>query len=159
MIFEYIFPVNSHACDFNGVARPSAVMTYLQEAVNLQIEKCGPTDREMRAEGKTFILSRIGVCQYEPIHAYETLRAETWAAPSRGYSFLRCYRLFRGESLIAEASSVWAYVDIATKHPLRTTEYHPNFTTEPLSDFGTPRPHSYAARGSTPPWQIHRPLC
>lgn len=138
MIFEHTFPVNSHSCDFNGVARPSAVMTFLQEAVNLQIEAYGPKDREMRAEGKTFILSRIGVCQYEPIYAYETLRAETWAVDSRGFSFLRCHRLYRGDKLITDATTVWAYVDIASKRPLRTTEYQPNFTTAPMSDFGTP---------------------
>ena len=138
MIFQYEFTVNSHSCDYNGIARPSAVMTFLQEAVNLQIEKYGPTDREMRASGRVFLLSRIGVAQYEPICAYERLRAETWAVPSRGYSFLRCYRIYRGDRLITDASTVWAYVDMETRHPLRVEEYVPNFTTEPLSAFGQP---------------------
>ena len=85
-----------------------------------------------------FLLSRIGVAEYEPIYAYENLRAETWAVPSRGYSFLRCYRLYRGDTLITEASTVWAYVEMDTRRPLRVEEYRPNFTTEPLSDFGAP---------------------
>ena len=138
MIYAYNFTVNSHSCDYNGIARPTAVMTFLQEAVNLQIEKFGPTDREMREAGRIFVLSRIGVAQYQPIYAYENLRAETWAVPSRGYSFLRCYRLYRGDTLITEASTVWAYVEMQTRHPLRVEEYVPNFTTEPLSDFGAP---------------------
>lgn len=138
MVYTYDFTVNSHSCDYNGIARPSAVMTYLQEAVNLQIEEYGPTDREMRAAGRIFVLSRVEVAIYSPILAYERLRAETWAVPSRGYSFLRCFRIYRGGEPIVDASSVWAYVEADTKHPLRVEEYVPNFTTEPLSDFGQP---------------------
>ncbi len=138
MVFTYDFTVNSHCCDYNGIARPSSVMTFLQEAVNLQIEQYGPTDREMREAGRVFLLSRIGLVQYAPIYAYEKLRAETWAVPSRGYSFLRCYRIYRGDTLITDASTVWAYVEMDTRRPLRVEEYVPNFTTEPLSDFGQP---------------------
>ena len=138
MIFSEVMKVNSHTCDYNGVVRPGAVMTYLQECANLQLEAYGPNDEQMRKEGHVFVLSRFGMALYSPIRAYETLTAETWAVPSRGFSFLRCHRLLRGDEVICEASSVWALIDMKDKHPLRTDAYHPNFDTEPLSPFGMP---------------------
>ncbi len=138
MIFQNTFRVNSHSCDMDRIARPGAVMSYLQEAANLQIETYGPRDRELRDAGQFFVLSRFAFSLSSPIRAYETLRAETWAAPSRGFSFLRCHRLLRGDEVICNATSVWALIGAEEKRPLRTDAYHPNFDTEPLSDFGLP---------------------
>lgn len=138
MIFQNTFQVNSHDCDFNHIARPSAVMTYIQECANLHLETYGPTDAEMRADGHCFVLSRIGLTLRTPIKAYETLTAETWAAPSHGYSFFRCHRLLRGEDVICEATSVWALIGIADRRPQRTESLKLRFDTEPLSAFGVP---------------------
>ncbi len=130
MIYRHSFTVNSHACDYNGIVRPSAVMTYLQEAANMQLKTYGPSYDEMKAGGQFFVLSRIGVTVHTPLRAYEQLHAETWALPSRGFSFLRCHRILRGEDVICEATSVWALLDVATRRPLRVTDYQPNFTVE-----------------------------
>lgn len=138
MIFQNDFRVNSHSCDMDRIARPGAVMSYLQEAANLQIETYGPSDKEMREAGQFFVLSRFALTLASPIRAYETLRAETWAVPSRGFSFFRCHRLLRGDEVICDATSVWALIGAEDKRPLRTDAYHPNFDTEPLSDFGVP---------------------
>ena len=138
MVFRETFKVNSHSCDYSGIVRPSAVMTYLQECANLQLEAYGPSDAKMRASGQFFVLSRIGISLSSPIRAYETLHSETWAVPSRGYSFLRCHRLLRGDEVICEASSVWALLNLEDKRPLRTDAYHPNFDTEPSDTFTMP---------------------
>ncbi|MBQ8175186.1 MAG: hypothetical protein IJ009_07285 [Clostridia bacterium] len=138
MIFRETFKVNSHSCDYNGIVRPGAVITYLQEAANLQLETYGPSDAEMREQGQFFVLSRLGMALSSPIRAYETLTAETWSAPSRGFSFLRCHRLLRGGEVICEACSVWALLGLEDKHPLRVDAYRPNFDDEPLSAFGMP---------------------
>lgn len=138
MKFEAKFTVNSHQCDANEIARPTAVMTYLQEAANLQLRTLGPTDREMRESGQAFVLSRIGIHFYEPLYAYHTYTMQTWACDSHGYSFLRCHRLLDGDRVLVEALSVWALLDLNTRRPLRTTEYHPNFDTDPILTFDLP---------------------
>lgn len=130
MIYRYPFTVNSHSCDYNGIARPSAVMTYLQEAANLQLKTYGPTYEEMKENGQFFVLSRIGVTMHTPVYAYEELEAETWALPSRGFSFLRGHRLLRGGEPICEATSIWALLDLQTRKPLRVTAYQPGYTEE-----------------------------
>ncbi len=138
MIFRYDISVNSHSCDYNGVLRPSALMTYLQEAANLQLKTYGPSYEEMKASGQYFVLSRIGVMVYEPIYSYDTLVGETCALPSRGFSFLRHHRLLRGGKAVCQACSVWALLRSADKRPLRVEEYHPNFTTEAMEDITMP---------------------
>jgi acyl-ACP thioesterase len=138
MIYRHSFTVNSHACDYNGVVRPSAVMTYLQEAANMQLLTCGQSYEDMKAAGQFFVLSRIGVVLHTPIRAYEQLHAETWAVPSRGFSFFRCHRLLRGEDVICEATSVWALLDVATRRPLRVTEYKQTFDNVETPDLVLP---------------------
>ena len=138
MIYRHSFSVNSHSCDYNGIVRPSAVMTFLQEAANMQVRTCGPTYEEMKANGQFFVLSRIGVVLHSPLYGYEDLFAETWAVPSRGYSFLRCHRLLRGEDVVCEATSVWALLELDTHKPLRVSEYNPNFDTVDTPDLAMP---------------------
>lgn len=150
MIYRHSFTVNSHSCDYNGIVRPSAVMTYLQEAANLQIKACGPTYEEMKAAGQFFVLSRIGVTLSSPLYAYEDLVAETWAAPSRGFSFFRCHRLLRGDVTVCEATSVWALIRTEDHRPLRVTEYRPNFEEEPMNDFPMPDRIRLSREGLSP---------
>ncbi len=138
MVFKHAFKVNSHLCDYNRIARPGAVMTYLQECANLHLETYGPRDTEMRADGHVFVLSRIGIAVHSPLHAYEELTAETWASPSHGYSFFRCHRILRGDEVICEATSVWALIGIEDKRPQRADTLHLHFDTKPLSAFGVP---------------------
>ena len=150
MIYRYSFTINSHSCDYNGVARPSAVMTYLQEAANLQVKTCGPTYEEMKQNGQFFVLSRIGVSLSSPLYAYEELEAETWAVPSRGFSFLRRHRILRAGKPICEATSVWALLDMASRRPLRVTEYQPRFTCEEDAGVTLPDRIRLGKEGLTP---------
>lgn len=138
MIYRYPFKVNTHSCDYNGIVRPSAVMTYLQEAANQQLKTYGPTYEEMKAAGQFFVLSRIGVNIVSPLHGYEELHAETWASPSRGFSFIRCHRILRGEQIICTATSIWALIRTDNHRPLLVSNYHPNFEMEPLHDAPMP---------------------
>ncbi len=138
MIFRESFKVNSHACDYNRIATPSAIMTYLQECANLQLETYGPSDAEMRADGHCFVLSRFGMAVYSPIKAYEALTAETWAAEAKGFSFFRCHRILRGNDIICEATSVWALIGIDDRRPQRAESMVLRFESEPMSAFGLP---------------------
>lgn len=132
MKFEHDFEINSHLCDSNGILRPGAVMVYLQETANLQINAYGPNGDELRAQHMAFVLSRFHFSLCAPIRAYGTIRGCTWGCPSHGYTFVREHRLFSGNQLLCSATSIWALINTETKTPLRTECYHPGFTMEPL---------------------------
>ncbi len=133
------YTVDSHDLDFNGTARVSALMRFMQESANAQCYRMGPSLESLREEeGLAFLLSRFSAGFYETVRPYEKLTAETWGVESRGFSFHRCYRVFRGETVIAEATAIWALVQIETRRPVRVSEYKPNFDYDEMLTLDTP---------------------
>lgn len=126
------FNVSPHDTDINGIVRPSPVLRYLQEAANLQLYNLGPSNEYLREKGMAFILSRVAMRLYAPLHTYDKISVQSWACESRFSSFYRCGRIFRGKEMIAELMSVWALIDIADKHILRTSVIPMNFETDEL---------------------------
>ena len=133
------YRVDSHDVDFNGIARASALMHFMQESANGQCRSFGPTLESLKEEkGWTFLLSRFSAGFYDAIFPYDELKVETWGVESRGFSFLRCYRIWRGDAVVTEATAVWALVDIESRRPVRVTEYHPGFGYDEMLTLDTP---------------------
>ncbi len=131
--------VDSHDLDYNGVARASALMRFMQESANSQCLHMGPSLESLRDErGLAFLLSRFSAGFYATVYPYDNLIAETWGVESRGFSFQRCYRIWRGESIVAEAVAIWALVDIQNRRPVRVSEYTPGFDYEEMLTLDTP---------------------
>ncbi len=84
------------------------------------------------------MLSRFSAGFYETIHPYDSLITESWGVESKGFSFYRCYRILREEEVVAEATSVWALVDIASRRPIRVSEYQPGFTYDEMLSLEVP---------------------
>ncbi|MBQ9736245.1 MAG: hypothetical protein IJV96_05640 [Clostridia bacterium] len=139
MKWEEKFEVNTHDLDFNGIARVSALMRFMQEAANAQCRHMGPSLESLRDEqGVAFLLSRFSAGFYESIFAYDDLTVQTWGVESRGFSFNRCYRIWRNEQIVAEACAVWALVNIATRRPVRVSEYKPGFAYDEMLALDVP---------------------
>ena len=133
MKFTENFRVNSHDTDINGIVRPSLMLRYMQETANLQFESCHPTLYELNKMGKSFLLSRVSMRVYVPLHNFENIRVETWPCEGKGAAFLRCSRVLRDDTLISESVTVWALVDRETKRFIRHGEFEFQFgTDEPL---------------------------
>ncbi|MBE6656230.1 MAG: hypothetical protein E7609_05120 [Ruminococcaceae bacterium] len=133
------YTVDSHDLDYNGVARASVLMRYMQESANAQCRRFGPSLESLRDEkGLAFLLSRFSAGFYTTVYPYDNIIAETWGVESRGFSFNRCYRLWRGDCVVAEATAVWALVDIENRRPIRVTEYTPGFSYDEMLTLDTP---------------------
>ena len=133
------YRVDSQDLDYNGVARASVLMRFMQESANSQCRAMGPSLESLREErGLAFLLSRFSAGFYTTVFAYDNLIAETWGVESRGFSFNRCYRIWRGETVVAEATAVWALVDVENRRPVRVTEYQPGFDYEEMLTLDTP---------------------
>ena len=113
VLWESAFTVGSHDTDYMNGVRPSALLRYLQETSNLEHRFCGPDLYRLRDENKiAFILSKVSMKISGAPAPFEELRVQSWYAGSRGFSFLRCGRVFHGDELICEMHSVWALTDI-----------------------------------------------
>ena len=133
MRYEKEFEVFSTDVAHNQLARPSAILRYLQEAAVHQMLEEGPSYRELFLKGYAFILSRIHLQIYRPLYEYERVTAQTWACAEHGASFGRSYRLMRGDEVVAEAFASWALVDIQTGSLVRVEDAELHYGTgEPL---------------------------
>ena len=123
-----------HDVDYNGVARASSIMRYIQSSAQLQLTENGLSYEQLKESKRAFILSKIRLDISEPVYAYEKLSAETFPCQSRGYSFLRCYRLTGGGRVIARAASVWALINTETRALVRVDDFNLGLPTLPPLD-------------------------
>ena len=131
--FKQTVTVDVHDVDFNGVCRTSALMQYIQSAAQMQLTGIGLSYDELKSRGRAFILSKIRLEFDEPARAHEELEAFTFPCHSRGYSFLRCYRLSKGERTICRAASVWALIDTENRSLVKVNDFDLGLiTAEPL---------------------------
>ncbi len=121
--FKNDLTVDIHDVDFNGIARASSLMKYIQSAAQTQLTANGMSYDELKSINKAFILSKVRLEFTSSVRAYERLSAITFPANSRGYSFLRCYKLERDGQTIGRAASVWALVDTKTHALVKVNDF------------------------------------
>ena len=119
--------VTMHKTDFRGVVRPSAILEYMQDAANMQMKIYHPSNEELWAQGKAYILSRLSINYYNDIETYDDIETITWANKSAGYVFNRSFRIMKGTERIAEAKTVWAFIDAANKKLLKVSDFKSGF--------------------------------
>lgn len=123
MEFSKRIEVDIHDVDYNGIARLSSLMRYIQTAAQSQLTANGLSYERLREMGRAFILSRITMEFTEMVRAYDRLEAITFPCESRGFSFLRCYSLVRDGITLGRAASIWALVDVDTRKLQRVDSF------------------------------------
>ena len=115
--------VDVHDVDFNGIAKTSSIMRYIQTAAQCQLTDIGLSYDNMRKLNRAFILSRIKLEIYKELPAYTPLTAITYACESRGYSFIRCYGLECDGEIVARGISVWALIDTESHALVKVNDF------------------------------------
>jgi acyl-CoA thioesterase FadM len=104
---------------------------YMQETANVHLKAFHMDLDRLRDEKKLgFLLSRVSVCVYEQLYAHDEIDVQTWITDGRGLSFNRCFRILRGETVVAEAFTVWALMDLDGKKLVRCEQFDYPFTGE-----------------------------
>ena len=126
--------VDVHDVDYNGIAKTSSIMKYIQTAAQCQLTERGMSYDNLKERGRAFILSRVKLEVLKPLRAYAPLTAITYPCESRGYSFLRCYALECDGEVVAKAISVWALIDTESHALVRVNDFDLGLTTLPQND-------------------------
>ena len=114
MKFTQQYSIKWHDTDANRQARPSALVTYLQETANEHLIHIGISLDELRdRHGLAFILGGLSVRVYESLSSGDEIEVETWTCGERGFRHNRCFRALREGKTVAEATSVWALIKLA----------------------------------------------
>ncbi len=116
------FEFQSHDMDFQGVAKASSLVKYMQEAARKQLEVTGPTEKDMKANNSAFILCRLTLASYSDVRADDEALVETWACPSHGVSYPRNTKMYVNNRMVAELAGVWTVIDINTRRFVRMGE-------------------------------------
>ena len=139
MIYGETYTVRWHDTDDENEVRPARMLEYMQETCNLQFLAAGHPLNEMhRDDHMGFLLSRIALSFDRPVHAYEEIRVETFAAESRGVSYGRCFRVMRGGEQVACATSTWALARTDTHEMIRVSDCPVDLGAEPMLDCPVP---------------------
>lgn len=126
--------VDVHDVDYNGIAKTSSIMKYIQSAAQSQLTEGGMSYDELKSMNRAFILSRVKLEVLRPLYANMPLTAITYPCESRGYSFLRCYALEADGEIVAKAISVWALIDTNTKSLVRVNDFNLGLPTLPKNE-------------------------
>lgn len=132
------YSVNINDVDTNGIVSASALLRFLQDAANRSMEDDTPSFDELYDRGLTFVLCRLRLSSYAPIHAHESISVETWACESKGVQFERCFRVLRDGVIVAEAVSVWALIGVEDRHIHRVSELGDCYRTDAMLELDLP---------------------
>ena len=133
-MYEERFAISSHDVDPLGALRPDALLRLMQETANHQMRDERPSYMELFEAGKAFLLSRMAVEVYAPLHQYEQVCSATWPAGGRGAAHYRCSRIARGDEIIARGFAHWALVDVHSHRLERVGETPLHYSDGPLEE-------------------------
>lgn len=123
MIYTEKIQTRWHDTDAYRTVRPTSLLVYMQETSNHHMEKYGMSLDELRDKKHlAFILSKTRMVIYRPLYAFENIEVQTWTCPEHGLSIPRCFRILRGNDIIAEADTTWALSDLDSKRLIRGSE-------------------------------------
>ena len=124
MIFKEKRITRWHDTDASRRVKITAMLMYMQETSNHHMESCGDSLDALRdKKGLAFLLSKTRMSIYRPLYAFEEIEIETWTCQGHGLSIPRCYRIKRGDDVIAEADTTWGLLDMNNKRLLKADEF------------------------------------
>lgn len=134
------YRVGFNDVDCNDIVSASNVLRYMQDASSDSMEEkdYGPSYRELYDAGFSYILSRVRMSLYTPLHIHDRLEVQSWAVESAGYQFNRCCRILRDGVIMAEAAFVWALVGIEDRRPHRVSEFDLHYRTDSMLELDVP---------------------
>lgn len=130
--------VNSHDPDMNHIVSASGMMRYMQDAANCQMEGEKPSYNELLEQGKAFVLSRLRMSMYHPLYNHDKIEVQSWACESSGASFNRCYCVKKDGVIVAEATSVWALLDVANHRLCRVSDFENGYSMDDMLQLDMP---------------------
>lgn len=108
--------------DAAGNISPATALRLMEEAGNNQIKSSHPNWDELAEKNQAFLLNCLRLRYYKPVRAYDNIQVNTWACPSKGVFFNRCYQITRDGESLAEVNTIWALVDLTDRHIYKVSD-------------------------------------
>lgn len=114
--------IDAYNVDTTRAARPAGILREMQECGSRQMSACKPSYDELLDRGQALMLSRLDMVIPEDVFLDDKIKVYTWPCPSTRATFLRNYVMYRDEKLVADISSQWTLVDMASRKILKVED-------------------------------------
>lgn len=117
--FELTVQIGPEAIDELGHANNVETLRWVEAVGRAHLEAVGfPLDR-LLATGGAFVARRHEISYLRPVFLGDRLAVRTRVASMGGARSVREVAIYRGEEIVAEARTDWAFVDVRTMRPRR----------------------------------------
>jgi medium-chain acyl-[acyl-carrier-protein] hydrolase len=115
LVYHKEYTVHTYETDARGLARPIALLNFLQDAAGDHAGRLGLSVIDLGKRNMTWVLSRYHVL----VHRYPALGAQlevvTWPSGKHGYFALRDFEVSDGDGPVLSATSSWMVIDLEKK--------------------------------------------
>ena len=122
LVYHKEYPVHTYETDARGLARPIALLNYLQDAAGDHAGRLGLSVVDLFKRNMTWVLSRYHVL----IHRYPALGARlevvTWPSGKHGYFAIRDFEASDGAGPVISATSSWMVIGLETKQVVKVED-------------------------------------
>jgi acyl-CoA thioester hydrolase len=120
-VFDYPHTVTTDEIDGIGHANNVFYIAWMQDAAVAHSVAQGWPGERYRQIGQGWVVRSHSIEYLAPAQAGDELIVRTWVSEMRRVSSRRRYDILRASDqiLLAQAETVWAYVDLATLRPTR----------------------------------------
>jgi len=154
LIYRKEFSVHTYESDVQGLARPVALLNFLQDAAGDHASLLGWSVTDLWKKNMTWVLSRTHIL----VHRYpawgERIEVLTWPSGRHGYFALRDFEVTAADGgPVLSGTTSWMVLDLGRKQPLKVDDILPsNFLLDrrALADAFAPLPIPDRADGEIP---------
>ena len=123
---EYIYKVESFHLDCTERLSLSVLGNQLLNAAARHAQSFGFGREALRREGLAWVFSRLLIQMEAPLHEYDTYAIRTWVADATRWFSQRQFAIVAASgAVVGYATSVWALMDLATRHAADITALLP----------------------------------
>lgn len=122
-----------HHCDQFGHLSQEALQATLAAAAGNHAFAHGVSTDLLESQGKLWVLNHIETDIFAPLRWREVFLLRTWVQDMRGAGSYRRFDLHRPDgTLLAQALSRWALLDLQTMRPVRVESLNIEFPQHPV---------------------------
>jgi medium-chain acyl-[acyl-carrier-protein] hydrolase len=122
LVFHKEYVVHTYETDARGLARPLALLNFLQDAAGDHAGRLGLSVIDLLKRNQTWVLSRYHVLIQRYPSLGERVELVTWPSAKHGYFAVRDFEVSTAAGPVLTATSSWMVIDLDRKQPVKVDE-------------------------------------
>jgi medium-chain acyl-[acyl-carrier-protein] hydrolase len=118
LILKQKTKIDTSWIDASARLKPSGLVNLLVQAAIESADQLGFGFKDLEEQQLAWVLSRLSIEIYEPLHWYDEAEVETWPKSIEGILYMRDFIVKNQHGkVVACATSAWLAIDIQSRRP------------------------------------------